>query len=300
MRKLRHGRNFRFLDNFNYYVPGVGGMFVLLLWLFVGSILGNLVMLIPMSLPSGEIFAAKYGMLISYPLMFIPPMIYAASKSGRAKYERSGMKLDSTNFGRRGPWICALMVIAATVALSFCMDLFNSMMPEMPAWLEETIKSLTTGDVWVNFICVSIFAPLFEEWLCRGIVLRGLLGNGMKPVWAIIVSALFFAVIHLNPWQALPAFALGALFGYVYYKTGSLKLTMLMHFTNNTLALVCGHIDALKDMDFWTDVFSGTQYGILFAAGIILLVLVVMEFARIPKVSPQGACESVPSVFDEN
>ena len=40
-------------------------------------------------------------------------------------------------------------------------------------------------------------------------VLRGLLGHKVKPVWAIVISAAFFAIIHLNPWQAIPAFLLG-------------------------------------------------------------------------------------------
>lgn len=71
--------------------------------------------------------------------------------------------------------------------------------------------------------------------------------HGIKPVWAIFWSAVFFAFIHLNPWQAVPAFILGCLFGYVYYKTGSLKLTMLMHFTNNTFSLIFSNIDKFKD-----------------------------------------------------
>ncbi len=51
----------------------------------------------------------------------------------------------------------------------------------------------------------------------------------MNPALAIAISAIFFATIHGNLWQGISAFILGSFFGYVYYKTGSLKLTMLMH-----------------------------------------------------------------------
>ena len=146
---------------------------------------------------------------------------------------------------------------------------------------------------------VSIFAPFFEEWLCRGMVLRGLLGNKVKPAWAIVFSAIFFAVIHLNPWQAVPAFLLGCLFGYVYYKTGSLKLTMLMHFANNTFSLVISNIDAFEDMDSFLDLFPSARYWVIFFACILLLVLVIRSLGRIPQERPEGNLDPVKPLFEE-
>ena len=132
-------------------------------------------------------------------------------------------------------------------------------------------------------------------------VLRGLLTRTrMKPFWAIVVSALFFALIHMNPWQAIPAFLLGCLFGYVYYKTGSLKLTMLMHFTNNTFALICGHIDSIKDMDSWRDVIDAPAYWLVLACSVLITALVVLAFRRIKLLHPQGNMDPVPSIFDSN
>ena len=90
---------------------------------------------------------------------------------------------------------------------SFSCDAFGFILPEPPQWFKAAMDAMTSADsLLLNLISVSIFAPIFEEWLCRGMVLRGLLANKMKPVWAIVISALFFAFIHLNPWQALPAF----------------------------------------------------------------------------------------------
>ena len=58
----------------------------------------------------------------------------------------------------------------------------------------EAMSSLTGGPFWSSFLVTAIFAPIFEEWLCRGMILRGLLTK-IKPAWAIIISALFFALI---------------------------------------------------------------------------------------------------------
>ncbi len=299
MEKRKGPRNYGFYEKFSYYVPGVAEMFILLALLLLGALLGSLLSL-PFLAVLGREAGSQYAMLVSYPLMFIPAMIYASVKSRNNSMNRSGLLLDSNHFSPLGGAVCALLVMLATIAAAFCSDAILVLLPEMPDWIREALEGLTTGDNMIlNFLLVSIFAPFFEEWLCRGMILRGLLGTKMKPVWAIVVSAAFFALIHLNPWQAIPAFLLGCLFGYVYYKTGSLKLTMLMHFTNNTFSLVMSNVDSLKDAESFLDVFPGMRYWILFAAAVLLLILIIRAFSRIPPESPEGNMDPVKPLFEE-
>ena len=299
MEKRKGPRNYGFYEKFSYYIPGVADMFILFALLLVGTLLGTLLTL-PFVALLGQEASSQYAMLITYPLMFIPPMIYASIKSRNASMIVKGLKLDSSHFSPLGGALCALLVIVAALATSYCSDAILSLLPEMPAWLEDALKSLTTGDnMFLNFLLVSLFAPFFEEWLCRGMVLRGLLGNRVKPVWAIVISAVFFAVIHLNPWQAVPAFMLGCLFGFVYYRTGSLQLTMLMHFTNNTFAMVMSNIDSLKEVDSLSEVLSSQLYWIILAASVLLIVLVVRAFRRIPLEQPEGNMDPVKPLFEE-
>ena len=51
------------------------------------------------------------------------------------------------------------------------------------------------------------------------------------------MSSLLFAVAHLNPWQAVPAFAMGCLFGWIYARTESYWTTVILHFVNNALTI---------------------------------------------------------------
>ena len=302
MAKRKVRRNYNFLSKYSYYTPGIKGMVALLCLLLAGVLLGNFVMWICLGIVGGENFVADYGMLISYPLMFVPPMIYASLKSSSNALFDTGYSLDRGSFAPVGALMCCLMAVLGTLAASIISDGAVNLLPPMPDWLEEALNSMVNGELWVNFLCACVMAPIFEEWLCRGMVLRGLLnytrrdkaGNkvqGLKPSVAIIISAAFFALIHANPWQAIPAFALGCLFGYVYYRTGSLKLTMLMHFTNNAFALLCSNLDVFDGIDSWVELLGTGKYLVLCAACLLMVIVAVREFHRVALLRPQGNCE---------
>ena len=209
--KRHTGRgSYDLFSNYSHFLPGIGGIFGILGLFILGALLGNILVL-GLQFISPE-FAKEYGTIISYPVMFIPAMLYASSKSRFDENFVQGYRMDSNNFGRFSGLQIAVIVSIATLATAFMTDAVSSLMPPMPQWLEETMKQLLDAPLWITLISVSVFAPLFEEWLCRGVVLRGLLAKN-SPMTAITVSAAFFAIIHLNPWQAIPAFILGLLFG---------------------------------------------------------------------------------------
>ncbi|MGB3453750.1 MAG: type II CAAX endopeptidase family protein [Moheibacter sp.] len=112
------------------------------------------------------------------------------------------------------------------------------------SFLEELYEMFKSGFEMMmdykiaGFITVCILAPILEEILFRGVLLRGLLQNGTSPIIAIFVSSLLFGAAHLNPWQFIAAGFLGAIFGFVYYRTRSLWLCMFLHALNNTISFV--------------------------------------------------------------
>ena len=292
--KKHKGRaSYELFTGYSHYLPGVGGMMMLFLLFILGSLLGSLLSgLFILAMGQSEL-VESYSMLIAYPVSFIPPLLYASAKSRRNEIFDTGYALDSNNFGRKGGLVIALTVSLATIAAAFVTEPAATILPEMPAVLEEALKSLTNGPLWASILSVSIFAPLFEEWLCRGLVLRGLM-NKMNPAGAICISAAFFAILHMNPWQAIPAFILGLLFGYVYYRTGSLKLTMLMHCVNNTMATILSRIPALEDAESFMDILSPWKYAGVYAACIVILVCAIIILKAIPvKDRNTGNCDKV-------
>lgn len=299
MAKKHHQKNYDIFSKFDYFVPDGRGIVGLTIWFIVGTLLGAVVTVIFTAIFGDLENLTSYAMLVSYPLMFIPPMMYASLKSNENSFFGKGIKLSSDHYKPIGGAFCAILVMVATLCASFISDGVGSILPDVPEWLEEALKSMTQGELWADILCVSIFAPVFEEWLCRGMVLRGLLNyehrnkdgekvKGMKPVWAIVISAIFFAVIHGNPWQAVPAFLLGCLFGYVYYRTGSIKLTMLMHCTNNTFAVIMSNIDKFSEMDSWLEVMSPVMYTAIMLFSAAFIWYFYTKFETISLQRPQG------------
>lgn len=291
--------NKRLFQNYSHYLPGLGGMIALFILFLLGAVLGNIAVIILTAFLPPDV-ANQWGMFISYPIMFVPPMIFARRRSRTASIFNTGLAVDSCNFGKEGGLKMALIVSFATIATAFAAEPVSALLPETPDWFESLMNETVGGNLILSFISVSVFAPIFEEWLCRGVVLRGLL-TSMRPASAIGVSAVFFAVLHMNPWQAVPAFLLGALFGYVYYKTGSLKLTMLMHCVNNTMALIFSRIPSLAEMDTLADAMSTWAYVCLIIACLIYLAAAIITLRAIPMRSEYVSCncDKVPPMSVE-
>ena len=289
-----------------WYVPGVTGMFGLIAWFLLGSLLGGiLTLLMGLFMPPEAI--QNYSMIVVYPVQFLPAMVYAANQSRKNMVFDPGYVLDNKHFQPYGLGLMILITVVMTFASMFVFDLPNywnmqltnksSILAQLYEMFTELMKEMTGGPFWSSFLVVAIFAPIFEEWLCRGMVLRGLLTK-MKPVWAIVVSALFFAVIHANPWQALHAFLIGLVMGYVYYKTGSLILTMIIHFVNNGSAVILSNIESLKDYDYWIDILGPGNYYIVFAVSCFVLAACLWAFARIKVENPWGNIDRIPAAYE--
>lgn len=91
---------------------------------------------------------------------------------------------------------------------------------------------LATGspDTYSMFLYTCLAAPVVEEILFRGLVMRGLERYGKW--FAIVASSVLFGLFHGNPAQSPYAFAVGLVMGYVAMEY-NLLWAMVMHMINN-------------------------------------------------------------------
>ena len=312
LRPRKVEKNYDLFSGCAWYTPGVAGVFAVLGWFLAGMILGSLINIGLMIFLPG--FPLYYSMLFVYPVQFLPVLMYVRLKSMRNSTFDRGYALDSNHFGHGGGAVTAALVALGTIALALMLEPLMSWLPEMDETLVKTMEQLLDGPLWVSLLSMSVFAPILEEWLCRGVVLRGLLNysrkgepgedgsrRGMSPALAIAISAIFFAVIHGNLWQGFSAFIIGSFFGYVYYKTGSLKLTMLMHCVNNTASVLSSKLPAFQNLGADTgllDIIPVKYYVIIFIVSAAVLFLALRHLSAIRTASPQGNCDIIPGADD--
>lgn len=103
-----------------------------------------------------------------------------------------------------------------------------------PAWLADLFEQLAYGSrgLWGSLFAVVIAAPLAEELVFRGLILRGFLERYSVRT-AVVGSALLFGLAHLNPWQFVGAAVFGVVAAWWFLGTGSLVPCMLGHALGN-------------------------------------------------------------------
>jgi len=99
------------------------------------------------------------------------------------------------------------------------------------------IMKYAQASLWGTVFLVVIVAPVTEEALFRGLILRGFLRRYSVKT-SIVLSSVLFGAVHLNPWQVLPAPALGAVFAWWFIETRSLFPCLFGHALNNSFILL--------------------------------------------------------------
>ena len=125
------------------------------------------------------------------------------------------------------------LITLAYLPLLFTVEILTSFLPDPSDKLQFLIDLIREEPFW-SFLTIVIAAPVLEELLFRRIILHFLLKK-YRPLTAIGLSSLAFALFHLNVWQGIGAFIMGMYLGYVYWRTRSLGMVIFLHFLTNFL-----------------------------------------------------------------
>lgn len=181
---------------------------------------------------------------------------------------------------KKATWspVSAPFLICSGLAIltgGFLVSALMGLLDWIPNIMEQSFDILQSG--WGGILAIAIIGPVLEELLFRGAITKALLQQ-CNPTKAILISALLFGVFHINPAQILPAFLIGILLAWTYYKTGSLIPCILMHILNNSLAVYLSFkYPETENMD---DLISGTPYLIIFFSAIFILAGVILYMQR--------------------
>jgi membrane protease YdiL (CAAX protease family) len=126
-------------------------------------------------------------------------------------------------------------------ALSGIQEYFVSKEAQMEDIMNGFLSVQTFGGLLMNIIIIGLIPALGEEFLFRGLIQKLLIKGFKKVHLAVILTAFVFALFHFQFLSLLPRFVLGIILGYLYIWSGSLWMSILMHFINNSLAVIYYH-----------------------------------------------------------
>ena len=191
--------------------------------------------------------------------------------------------------GKNTASMTGLVMVLAGLAMIWHLIYFKYVQFNKTSWTEVPAKTILLSIPFIiaaMFICnvasEFIELPNLVEDTFIGmsrnvfgiIAIEGhFLQTGKRPGMAILLSALIFGLIHVNPAQVPFAFCLGLVFGWLYYRTGSIIPGMIGHFLNNSLATIAMATSTQEELNEKTvDMIGATSTYILLAAAIIILV----------------------------
>lgn len=229
----------------NYYRPGLGESWLIMIGILLiagAAVTAGATFVINWLFPNALSLDNPGGWAIPvlYVIPFIVVIIYVTLRAS-GKYKEAAWKgtppyaNPPARIGQVPLVFYILLLPILIVSMSVILDPVTDWL-EMPEFMKKMFEQMTETNV-PTFIAVVVAAPLLEEWLLRSVALKGMLQH-MAPWKAIVWSAVMFGVIHGNPWQAIPAFLMGCLFGWIYYRTRSYWTCVALHAINNGMSFL--------------------------------------------------------------
>lgn len=152
-----------------------------------------------------------------------------------------------------------------TILVSYIEKLFNGSGIKVPD-VDLSFSSNNFGTLIVYFVSTIVVAPVLEEFVFRGLLLRILKPYGLW--FSAIITAMMFALLHGNIPQGVGAFFIGIVFAIVAIKSGSVIPSMILHALNNLIPFT-GSVVSNSKGDI-SKIYSGLVM-VLLAFGVLSL-----------------------------
>jgi len=137
-------------------------------------------------------------------------------------------------------------------------------------------------NIWyllMAIIVIGIVPAVCEEFLFRGLILNALRKMGKWP--AVLLSALFFSLMHTSMEQLPYTFILGVVIGYVVFETRNIWLGIIIHACNNSFVVIMLYLQqqmgtTVTDTSIWVDLGFTVIYTVV-GVGVVMLLVYLMK-----------------------
>ena len=214
---------------------------------------------IDVQLVRGNSFAVIYP--LSMILAAAGLYLYIWARDGRGKVSRGSLKGLEPNVILGGVvWLIAMQIVVEPLSV---------LLPEASQPQSQGLWAIVTA---------VVFAPVFEEFIFRGIILESLLRRHRRMV-SVVVSAALFAIVHFQPAVVFTAFVSGLVLGTIYLHTNSIFATIILHSINNAVAysLITLNVDNYTFRGLFGD---GRLYYTVYGVSLVIAIVAVVRTWR--------------------
>ena len=204
--------------------------------------------------------------IIAVIIAFIPILIYR-----RKKFFQYDLKMENKKFTLKTVIVGFIILLSVNSILGLFAEGLELGLNTIGLSANSALKDLDIlNQSTVSMIMYTcLIAPIFEEFIYRGAVLRSLEKYGRQ--FAILISAVLFGMMHGNFYQIFMAIAVGIILGYLATEY-SIKLTIILHIINNTFVELTSQITSHVSEN------AGNNINISMTA--ILVIILVIAFIR--------------------
>lgn len=230
--------------------------------------------------------------------VFIFPTILSWMMTSPHPWHMMGMD-SSLSFKSLG-WILALYVIAYPAMAQIIYYNADISFPDSMKGLEQTLRdwenagadataaimsTKSVGGLIVNVLIVGLFTGLAEEMFFRAGIQRMMMASRLSPAVTIWSAAAIFSFVHFQFFGFVPRLLLGAMFGYVYWRTRSIWAPALLHGINNSIVVVTEWISRRNGTSFDFEQYitdtSGIPWWFIFST-LLTILFIIYSNRRIP------------------
>ena len=206
--------------------------------------------------------------------------------------------LNYLGFKKIPDWSLLGIVAMFTVIpfLSMVTDWNDSIVfPESMRALEEQLRGIQEkaeeiimmfigqGSLFSSLLIVALLAAVSEELLFRSVIQQSLIKLFKNAHVAIIVTALVFSAFHGDFFGFFSRFILGIMLGYMFWMSGSIFPSMLMHFVNNATIVMLYYLNTRGFIDIDVEHFGSTDNVLVIALSLITIVAIFITCNRFSK-----------------
>lgn len=149
---------------------------------------------------------------------------------------------------------------------------------------EEIIEMfISQGSLFSSLLIIAALAAVSEELLFRSVIQRWLMKLFKNVHVAIIVTAIVFSAFHMDFFGFFPRLFLGVMLGYMFWMTGSIFPSMLMHFVNNATIVMLHYLNTRGFIDIDVDHFCSTDNVLVIILSLIMTVAIFIICNRFSK-----------------